>query len=226
MVCSGHRKGLLGLLDVTAALRRSMFETAADIQGGNVSIQGVASDRPFLGGYLQRQVKIELGARSDGWPAELRSLQPYIAKAFPEILKQSDCKITVLALERTFWEKATILHAESHRPPEKATPLRFSRHYYDLAMLADHPKGKEAVKRSDLRDRVVEHKQIFFPATWACYEQAVPGSIRLIPGETRLEFLRRDYRAMEEMFLGDPPSWKSIMERLQKLERELNRHRP
>ena len=108
--------------------------------------------------------------------------------------------------------------------PEKATPFRFSRHYYDLAMLADHPKGKEAVKRSDLRDRVVEHKQIFFPATWACYEQAVPGSIRLIPGETRLEFLRRNYRAMEEMFLGDPPSWESIMERLQKLERELNRY--
>ena len=153
-------------------------------KGGTSLSKVVASDRPFLGGYLQRQVKIELGARSDGWPAELRSLQPYIAKAFPEILKQSDCKITVLALERTFWEKATILHAESHRPPEKATPLRFSRHYYDLAMLADHPKGKEAVKRSDLRDRVVEHKQIFFPATWACYEQAVPGSIRLIPGET------------------------------------------
>jgi hypothetical protein len=34
------------------------------------------------------------------------------------------------------WEKATILHAEAYRPESKKLPLRYSRHYYDLAMMA------------------------------------------------------------------------------------------
>ena len=34
--------------------------------------------------------------------------------------------------ERTFWEKATILHQEAHRPKEKIQPPRYSRHYYEV----------------------------------------------------------------------------------------------
>jgi hypothetical protein len=35
-------------------------------------------------------------------------------------------------VRRTFWEKATILHSEHHRPIDKPTPDRFSRHYAAL----------------------------------------------------------------------------------------------
>jgi len=45
---------------------------------------------------------------------------------------------------RTFWEKATALHAEAHRPSASAPPAYFSRHYYDLAMLLDPDEGKAA----------------------------------------------------------------------------------
>ena len=38
----------------------------------------------------------------------------------------------VLSAERTFWEKATILHAEFYRPADKPMPDRFSRHYADF----------------------------------------------------------------------------------------------
>ena len=43
--------------------------------------------------------------------------------------------LTVLP-ERTFWEKATILHHEAHRPENSVMPSRYSRHYYDLYRLA------------------------------------------------------------------------------------------
>ena len=82
--------------------------------------------------YVRRAVKIEMGARSDHWPYETKSVTPYVAELFPQGFKQASCDVKVLAAERTFWEKATILHSEFHRPVEKPTPVRLSRHYCDF----------------------------------------------------------------------------------------------
>jgi hypothetical protein len=65
-------------------------------------------------------------------------------------------------VERSFWEKATILHAEYHRPANKPTPDRFSRHYADTAALATHPAAGKAVEQHALRSRVVQWKSRFF----------------------------------------------------------------
>ena len=132
-------------------------------------------------GYVRPVVRIECGARSDRWPVAEQSITPYIAETFPAAFPDAGFTVPVLDIERTFWEKATILHAEAHRPSDKPTPERFSRHYADLAALSQHPAGAAAISRADLRARVVEHKQVFFPATWASYETAVPGSFKLIP---------------------------------------------
>mgnify|MGYP006178913037 CR=1 FL=1 len=47
--------------------------------------------------------------------------------------------MVALAIERTFWEKATLLHAEAHRDPSKKMPPRYARHYHDLARMATEP---------------------------------------------------------------------------------------
>ena len=44
--------------------------------------------------------------------------------------------MSCIALERTFWEKATILHHEANRPEHLEMPQRYSRHYYDLYRMA------------------------------------------------------------------------------------------
>lgn len=172
--------------------------------------------------YIRREVKIECGARSDAWPAEEKSILPYVAEAYPETITDATVPLKVLSIERTFWEKATILHAEAHRDETKATPTRFSRHYADLAALADHASAAGALARDDLRARVVEHKQVFFAAGWAKYETAVPGTFRLVPPAYRLTALETDYRAMQEMFFGAPLAWAEIVERLGKLEATIN----
>lgn len=172
--------------------------------------------------YVRREVKIECGARSDDWPAEEKTIAPYVAELFPEAITDAVVPVHVLSIERTFWEKATILHAEAHRDPSKATPIRFSRHYADLAALANHPSAASALAKDELRARVVEHKRVFFPAAWAKYETAVPGSFRLVPQEHRLITLEADYRAMGEMFFGKPLSWKDILAELTALENSIN----
>lgn len=91
--------------------------------------------------YVQPNVKIELGARSDDWPREVRSVTPYVAEQFPAAFTIPSCEVAVLEAERTFWEKATLLHSYCHCPLDKLIPPRLSRHYYDLALLIDHGIG-------------------------------------------------------------------------------------
>ena len=134
--------------------------------------------------YVRQTVKIEMGARADHWPCEAKPITPYVAEEFPQTFRETTCTVKVLSVERTFWEKATILHAEVHRPAEKAMPGKYSRHYADLAALADHPAAAHAITRDDLRARVVEHKQVFFASAWARFETAVPGTFRLIACST------------------------------------------
>src|SRR5208282_5237824 len=99
---------------------------------------------PDTAAYIRRLVKIEMGARADHWPSETRTITPYVAEEFPQGFKAPGCEVKVLSAERTFWEKATILHAEFHRPAEKAMPERFSRHYCDCSELIRKGVGKAA----------------------------------------------------------------------------------
>jgi hypothetical protein len=131
--------------------------------------------------------------------------------------------VTVLSVRRTFWEKATALHAEAHRPEESPTPQYFSRHYYDIAMLLATEEGRAASSDFELLQRVARHKSIFFRSGWASYESARPGTLQLMPAEARLEDLRTDYRDMAPMMFDDKPlPFGNVLERIQKLQDDIN----
>jgi hypothetical protein len=182
----------------------------------------VALKDPAEAAYIRREVKIECGARADFWPLEERSISPYVADAFPDRLPDMRVNVSALSIRRTFWEKATILHVEALRKLEKPTRSRYSRHYADLAVLADHESCVGALEDNELRQRVVEHKEIFFPESGNPYDTAHPGAFRLIPPPERLSDLATDYRDMREMYFDEPPSWDTVVARLRKLEDELN----
>ncbi len=111
--------------------------------------------------------------------------------------------VRALAIERTFWEKATILHAEALRPAEKAFKANFARHYADAAALADRPGVRSALSDAGLRKRVVPFKEAFFHNSWSSYGTAVPGTFMLLPAAAHAEALEKDYQHMQrEMFLG------------------------
>ena len=167
-------------------------------------------------------IRLEMGARSDDWPAQERTIQPYAAEAFPDVFGVPSCQVHVLDARRTFWEKATLLHAEYHRPEDKSASEGLSRHYYDVYKLSLQDIGKEAEEDLDLLARVVTHKRLFFSSAWAHYETAVPGGIHLVPSEARLDALRADYVRMREMIFGDAPAWENIVAGLQKLEGRIN----
>ncbi|MDF0664513.1 MAG: nucleotidyl transferase AbiEii/AbiGii toxin family protein [Nitrospira sp.] len=175
--------------------------------------------------YIRPAIRLELGARSDNWPAEQRVIRSYAAEAFPEAFRIAvSCSVNTMEAVRTFWEKATLLHADYHRPAEKAPIERVSRHYYDLYRLSQDDIGRQALIRLDLLDRVVRHKGLFFASAWASYNTARPGTFHLVPREDRLPALRKDYAEMRAMIFGVYPPWEEILNGLSALERRINDH--
>lgn len=171
--------------------------------------------------YVRPEVLIELGGRSDDWPAEHRTVTAYVAEALPQVTPGA-VPVRALAARRTFWEKATLLHAEYHRPPGKAPGERLSRHYSDLAQMAGTEVEVQALADLPLLARVREHKMAFYTAPWAHYEMATPGTLRLVPHPERLAALRADYRGMAAMFFGPVLSFDDMMERVAALEGRVN----
>jgi hypothetical protein len=145
-----------------------------------------------------------------------------VADTLPVAFPDWRCAVVALGVERTFWEKATILHTEYHRPAGKPTPERFSRHYADTAALARQPSVAKAIGLKDLCSRVVRWKSQFFGSSWANYNLAKPGTFRLVPPPERLPALRRDYQAMRDMYLSEPPDFEDIIENLANLEAKIN----
>jgi len=172
--------------------------------------------------YLRRSVKLEFGSLTDQQPVGCHPVRPWIADVLPDAFADWRCEVVALEVERSFWEKATILHTEFHRPLEKPMPDRLSRHYADTAALAKHPNASKAITQHDLRNRVVEWKSQFFGSSWANYQQAKPGTFRLFPPHERLSALSRDYQAMRDMYLSEPPSFDGILATLTDLENRIN----
>ncbi|MDZ4820063.1 MAG: nucleotidyl transferase AbiEii/AbiGii toxin family protein [Planctomycetota bacterium] len=174
--------------------------------------------------YLNRSVKLEFGSLTDQQPSGTHEIRPWLGEVLPDAFEDWQCKVVALEIERTFWEKATILHSEYHRPSGKSIPDRYSRHYADMASLAKHSCASSSVVQTALRNRVIEWKKQFFSSAWSNYDLAKQGGLRLVPPPERQADLSRDYLAMRDMYLTEPESFESILSTLADLEAKINQY--
>jgi Nucleotidyl transferase AbiEii toxin, Type IV TA system len=175
--------------------------------------------------YVSPRVKIEGGARSGLDPHTTRAIAPFVA----EDLSNWDFRvggIVTLDPARTFWEKLLILHGchcgyrdKGHVP---ADGNRLSRHYYDVAMISDTDTGRAALSDQDIAAAVRGHNQVAFRQPSKKFEEAVPGSLRIVPQPALQATVGRDYTAMSGMILGTPPPFAWIMARLTSVEAAFN----
>lgn len=195
----------------------------ADIYIDNRDKQAVIFAYPNLFANMSTLsvICLEIGALAAWTPARLVSISPYTAKQYPRIFKQRSTDVLIVAPERTFWEKATILHHEANRPEHLEMPHRYSRHY-DLCCMSKSAVKASAFKQLDLLQQVVNFKNKFYPRGWAHYSDAKPGTLKLVPPDYRLAALKTDYISMRDMLFGDVPSFQSVMNTLRLLEEEIN----
>ncbi len=185
--------------------------------GGFSPAFGDAFQKPS---YIKPAVKLEFGARGEIEPHEMKEITPYVAEDFPDLFEQPTISVSTLAAERTFWEKATILHALHHGTKLKN---RMSRHYYDVFVMAEKGIAETALSQSALLAQVVQNKSLMWRDNKASYDTATMVELKLIPSDEMLPVLKKDYAAMQEMFMGDVPDFDFVMQRLAELEEQIHK---
>ena len=203
--CTQYRKRFLGVLPDAQTL---LFEYPAAFPAGP---------------YLRTVVKIKLGARSDTDPSATPEIQPYLAEALPGELGPSTFSVRTVAPERTFWEKAMLLHEETFR--EGAGPkARLARHYYDLWCLIRAGMVEKALADPTLFSRIVAHRIVYFRKNKEITESLKPGSLRLLPAANHRAAWAQDYATMREtMFFGNAPEFDEILRADGEFEQRFNR---
>ncbi|OGW69853.1 MAG: hypothetical protein A2036_01435 [Omnitrophica bacterium GWA2_50_21] len=210
--------------DFVFTLRQDLTTRA----GSTINVEAAGQDvfvrypKAFSLEAILPQVRLEIGPLAAWAPNEEKPIRPYTAEHFQHLFKLPNTVVRTISAERTFWEKATILHQEAHRGMDKPMPLRYSRHYYDLYRLSLLPIGASALSKLNLLEEVARFKMRFYRCPWAMYEQAKPGSLRLLPPTRHLPHLQKDFRDMQAMLFGSIPSFDEIMSGLATLEKKIN----
>lgn len=224
--------------DATSFLREKLMpEMQAYLDGqhiANASLR-IDSDDPqtlrffypqsFSDDSILQEIRLETGALAAWTPTTVAHISPYIAEEFPETFAQPETSVLTVSPERTFWEKATILHKEAFRKNGRF-PSRYSRHYYDLYRLAHSDVKTRALDDKGLLKSVVDFKMTFWRSNAARYDLCVPGTLKLMPPKDSMPLVEQDYASMRNMIFGDAPDFDELMLGISELESEINNHEP
>jgi hypothetical protein len=185
------------LLPIVSNLLSPLCQCKIDVDNPyNIQVSYPAT---FNDAYLRPEILLEIGPLASWLPFDSFEISSYCAQKFPHVFLKPTTKVNAIVAHRTFWEKATILHQEANRDISKPLPIRYSRHYYDLALMALSNVKVEAFNDFELLKQVVDFKNRFYPATWAQFDNAQRGTLKLVPPPYRLDALKKDYKSMEHM---------------------------
>lgn len=180
--------------------------------------------RSFFDTAILQEIRLEIGALAAWTPAANQTITPYAAEYYGRVFEHPSTSVLTVLPERTFWEKVTILHREAFRTQKSSFPSRYSRHYYDLFCMSKTPVKNHALADTDLLNRVVAFKDKFYHCSWAQYNLAKPGTMRLMPPEYNIPKLYEDYEHMQNMIFGEKIDFDVILDGISNLEDEINKH--
>ena len=167
-------------------------------------------------------IRLEIGALAAWTPTCMARITPYAYDFYPQLFDKGGTEILTTTMERTFWEKATILHQEAQRADGSKVPSRYSRHYYDFYCMVKKGVLDTAIKDEELLIKVAEFKRKFYPRSWAHYELARIGTLKLYPAESSIQDLKTDYESMQKMIYGESPSFDELLDFIKGIELYIN----
>ena len=209
-------------LKVFNANLKHEFALEVDPSDGQTLLFQYPTAVTYEGSYIKPVIKFEFGARGVQSPVENRTISPYIHQAYPDLKGFEGFQVKTLGIERTFWEKATVLHKLYHMDPAKPVAHRMSRHLYDFAMMLRRGVKERALAKKGMLDDVAHDNNVFFRAAWASYDTAKPGSLRLSPHPDLAEALLKDYADSREMYYMGQPNFHELLRTIASFEAEIN----
>ena len=173
----------------------------------------------FTPDYVQNKVVIEIGARSMVEPSESIRLRSILADYFPNANYTDDYfTVPTVIPQRTFLEKAFLLHEEFQKPPEKIRVERMTRHIYDLEKMMDTDFAKDALCNSELYHTIVKHRSTLTALKEVDYATHIPEKINFVPPDFIMDSWRKDYENMQSgMIYGKSLTFEKLIERIKEL---------
>lgn len=168
--------------------------------------------------YVKSEVKLEVGARSLLEPTALASVSSLVEEVMPVSTSLGNVSIPTALAEKTFLEKAFLLHELfSCETPKMAK--RKSRHIYDLAQMMDSDIAARALADDDLWNTIHNHRQIFTSINGVDYTPDIRKRIVLIPPDSVIGDWESDYADMaQSMIFGAKPSFPELLLKIEDLQ--------
>jgi len=152
------------------------------------------------GSYISDKVLIEIGARSLMEPSEDVMLRSIIADNYPETdFADAYFPVPTVIPQRTFLEKAFLLHEEFQKSEENIRVERMSRHLYDLERLMDTDFAQKALEDIPLYQSIVEHRSKLTAISGVDYATHSPDRINFVPPASVMDKWRNDYSSMHDI---------------------------
>lgn len=168
--------------------------------------------------YLHSEVKLEVGARSLLEPTAEASVTSILEDTLPISTTVKQIMIPTALAEKTFLEKAFLLHELfSSQSPREAN--RKSRHLYDLAQMMNTNIAVRAITNDNLWNIIHHHRELFTSMSGVDYTPDIRKRIRLLPSDDVIDDWYNDYKDMQSsMIYGENPSFEELMKKMKELE--------
>ena len=168
--------------------------------------------------YLQSEVLLEIGARSLFEPTTKAKVKSLVSKNSTIDTSVADVDIISAVPEKTFLEKAFLLH-ELFTTNGCRHANRKSRHLYDLMKMMDEPFAQKAVSDDELWSTIHHHRELFTSIKDVDYTPDIRKRIVLLPPEEVLKVWQDDYNAMQEsMIYGEHFTFEQLISKIEELQ--------
>ena len=168
--------------------------------------------------YLHSEVKLEVGARSLLEPTAKATVTSVLEDALPISTTIKQVMIPTALAEKTFLEKAFLLH-ELFSSQSSKEANRKTRHLYDLARMMNTDIAARAIADDDLWNTIHHHRELFTSMNGVDYTPDIRKRIRLLPPDDVINDWRSDYKDMQSsMIYGEKSTFTELMEKMRELE--------
>ena len=172
--------------------------------------------------YVKTEIVLEIGARSLIEPTEKSEVKSLISDNLPFETSLINSQIITAVPEKTFIEKAFLLH-EIFTCGGRMIANRKSRHLYDLEKMMDKDFAIKAISNNELWDTIRHHREKFTHINGVDYSQDIRPNICLIPPAEVFDNWQQDYEAMQNtMIHGKSLTFEELVNRIKQLEERIN----
>lgn len=171
--------------------------------------------------YINPVVMLEIGSRSLQEPFEVCKIKSLVEENFPTIhTTLTDTEIITAKAEKTFLEKAFLLHELFSVEGKAKIADRKSRHLYDLYMMMNKGIATSAIADDELWENIRHHREIFTSIKGMNYTPDVRSRITLVPNNDDFSVWEADYAQMRASMIygSNKPSFNDIIEKMRALQ--------